>query len=94
MHFIYVDSRLKLYWVDQLLFALTTGLTKLSICLSYLRIFPGKGDRMFSYLTIVVLIVYTLIALGLTLFQCFPVEKFWESRASPDSCINILAVML
>ena len=62
----------------QLLYPLASGLAKMSICLSYLRIFPGRADRVFSYSVFVFLLISTTSSFLTNLLQCKPVKDFWE----------------
>lgn len=45
----------------------------------YLRIFPNQRFRIAAYAVMAYIIVFTIVALFLQIFQCFPVSSIWES---------------
>lgn len=58
----------------------------------YLRIFPNKSFRMVVYGAIVYVAVFSVVAICLQIFQCLPVQSYWESwRGDFGSykCLNI-----
>lgn len=63
----------------QLLFIITIGLTKVSILMTYLRIFPSKLNRQFCYAMLAYTIAFSIACFFLVLFQCTPVHVYWET---------------
>ncbi|KAI3395630.1 hypothetical protein diail_1068 [Diaporthe ilicicola] len=73
-----ITNFLQIFFVFELLYALTLGIIKISICFLFLRLFPDKRIRRLLWGTqvfIVVLIVTYLIA---DLAQCQPMSYFWD----------------
>ena len=52
------------------MFGPTAALTKISICLTYLRLFPSKFNRWFNYIMIAVLVCFAISTTVPTLVQC------------------------
>lgn len=52
------------------MFGPTAALTKISICLTYLRLFPSKFNRRFNYNMIVVLIGFAISTSVPMFVQC------------------------
>ena len=77
----------KLVVANNILWALTTKITKVSILLQYLRIFSSRTVRWLCYL----LMFLTLPSLGWAVFGgtflCRPVAKLWEPRI-PGHCMS------
>ena len=54
----------------QLLFIVSIGLTKISILMTYLRIFPTKINRWFCAVMLVYTLALNVACFFLVLFQC------------------------
>jgi hypothetical protein len=54
----------------QLLFIVTIGLTKVSILMTYLRIFPSKLNKRFCHIMLGYTIAFSVACFFLVLFQC------------------------
>jgi hypothetical protein len=61
---------LQLAIVVMALFAPTAGLTKISICLTYLRLFPSWTNKRFCYVMLVVLAMWTIATTIVMMAQC------------------------
>jgi hypothetical protein len=72
------NVRLKIFYVTELLYLTSCGLTKISVLLFYLRIFPDRGLRRLIWGTIVLCILYIVIFVIVTALQCIPVHIAWE----------------
>ncbi|KAF7919079.1 uncharacterized protein EAE98_009399 [Botrytis deweyae] len=79
---------LKWFFAAQLLYKIASCFTKISICLFYLRIFPSKNFRIATFVTIGIVIVYSIAAVSATIWSCNPIEKSWN-KTLPGSCIQI-----
>jgi hypothetical protein len=75
------------------LFPACTSITKISICITYLRILPFKVDRMFCYGTIVYLLCYFIAATIMAVLNCRPINAFWDPSVQGE-CIPIRIVLL
>ncbi|TEY37398.1 hypothetical protein BOTCAL_0521g00030 [Botryotinia calthae] len=81
-------NTLKWFFAAQLLYKIASCFTKISICLFYLRIFPSKNFKIATFVTIGIVIVYSIAAVSATIWSCNPIEKSWN-KALPGSCIQI-----
>ncbi|CAD6593323.1 MAG: hypothetical protein ASARMPRED_007280 [Alectoria sarmentosa] len=85
---------LKLLWLNQIFFKLTTMSTKLSICFIYHGLFQRansrlvRATRMVTNGTILLIVGYYVPAFFVSIFQCTPVSKSWHSK-EPGTCINL-----
>jgi hypothetical protein len=67
------------FWASIWIYYLCLGLTKLSILMQYLRIFPHVNFRRMCYAMIGVIIVWTMWATLSAIFTCLPAKVFWTS---------------
>lgn len=56
-------------FVVDILFPISCSLTKISLCLTYLRLFPSREDRIFCYVLGAFVTLYTAACIFLMLFQ-------------------------
>ncbi|KAH7028416.1 hypothetical protein B0J12DRAFT_609275 [Macrophomina phaseolina] len=61
--------------------------SKLSILALYCRYLPKKLNKAIAA-TVVVVILYSLIASFQWLFACHPIEKYWDLRITSGSCVD------
>ncbi|CEL00867.1 hypothetical protein ASPCAL00460 [Aspergillus calidoustus] len=73
----------------QAVFGPCSALTKISICLTYLRLFPSKINKWFNYIQIGILIGFGISTLVGMLVQCRPIENAWDF-SRPDSVKNCI----
>lgn len=66
------------------------GLVKISLVLLYLDIFPTSKARLVAYILLTWITVNSLINFFVTLFNCRPVNAFWD-RDVKGKCIDINA---
>jgi hypothetical protein len=78
----------QLSYVYQVLFIPAVTLCKVSIVLTYLRIFPSKRDRMFCWSALVYLGLYGVIITFVIAFQCIPVNGYWDLSIQNKRCYN------
>jgi hypothetical protein len=78
------DCRLRLYY-----FALC--LTKLSILLQYLRVFPQRNFRIACYTLMAVIFAYSAGTGFSAMFACTPIARFWNPSIE-GTCLNKMAV--
>ncbi|KAF2264575.1 hypothetical protein CC78DRAFT_516787 [Lojkania enalia] len=83
----------KMAFATDILFPITCSLTKCSLCLTYLRLFPSRTDRTFCYTINVFLTLYTLSCVLLMLFQCTPIRGYWNIDAK-QHCIDIRTTLI
>ncbi|KAH8589764.1 hypothetical protein B0O99DRAFT_745744 [Bisporella sp. PMI_857] len=68
-------------------YGLSIMFSKMSILVLFLRSLPQKPTRSI-YVTIVVVVLYSLIGSFAWLFACWPLEKFWDLTITRGSCIE------
>lgn len=61
-----------------MLFPMACSLTKISQCLSYLRLFPSRANELFCYVMIVFVTTYTITCVFVTLLECRPIRARWN----------------
>ncbi|MCJ1265316.1 hypothetical protein MMC22_005192 [Lobaria immixta] len=81
---------LESFWAIQILYKFTINLTKTSILLLYLRIFPHKSFRKAVYGLLVFVIGYAVASIVATVFQCTPIARTFD-HDTPGTCINLTA---
>lgn len=82
-------DRTQYYWYTQTFYKVTLNVTKVSILLLYLRIFPQKWLRIGSYLVLSLVITYGLLSVFYSsVFQCTPVSKAYQ-KSIPGHCIDV-----
>ena len=84
---------LKILYVFEILYILTTGFNKLAILAFYRRIFPIQQLRIVLLIATAVVTCFTFTNLIVVIFQCVPIHTFWdvEERMIPGHahCINV-----
>lgn len=75
----------------ELLYVWTITTTKLSILLSYLRIFQSYEFKRLVYIIAAVNIAYGIAAIVTYIFQCHPISRAWTQQLSSSDygCINV-----
>ena len=82
-------------YISQVLFIIALPLTKLSICLSYRRVFATSERDRSRYLVdiIVGLLVLTAVPLiFITIFQCHPISAYWSGSPDRSMCLDLIPV--
>ncbi|KAL6882216.1 hypothetical protein HDV57DRAFT_52500 [Trichoderma longibrachiatum] len=81
----------KYFFAAQILYKVATCLTKSSLGMLYLRIFPGHRFRIAVIGVVGVTVAYTFAAVLLTVFACKPIEKAWR-KTLPGVCVNSISI--
>ncbi|KAH8203756.1 hypothetical protein TruAng_002049 [Truncatella angustata] len=92
LHTDHVDSAHKVtafkwFFAAQILYKAATCMTKLSICTLYLRIFPDRRFRKAVWVTIGIIVAYTIASIFVTIFSCNPVQKTWV-KTMAGQCLD------
>lgn len=84
------------FWSSVWIYYAALGLTKLSILLQYLRIFPQVKFRRACYAMIGIIVVWSLWATFSALVMCVPIHLFWtaEDFFNDPRCLPRLEVWL
>ncbi|KAF2451836.1 hypothetical protein P171DRAFT_12575 [Karstenula rhodostoma CBS 690.94] len=89
-----ITEILEIFYFTELLYLTAIALTKISILLFYLRIFPHQGLRRIIYFTIVLCVLYIIGFVTATALQCLPVRQAWErwDGEHAGTCTNLNAI--
>lgn len=79
---------LKYYFVCQIVYKAAVCLTKVSLLLLYLRIFPARAFRIAVWVVVAIVVGSATGTVVATIFQCNPLQKSWHSIL-PGHCIKI-----
>lgn len=88
-----ITTFLKVYWTFEMLYTVTLGTIKISICFLYLRLFPGEKFRRLVWATLI-FNLFVLVAFSFSsVFQCRPLSYFWSGwdGEQKGTCDNINA---
>ncbi|RMJ25340.1 integral membrane protein [Aspergillus sp. HF37] len=77
------------WWLGQLLYVVTCIVAKISIIISLLRITILRVHVIILYCAMALAIVIGLLFFFFTVFQCSPVDYFWNRRTETGSCIDV-----
>ncbi|KAJ6032589.1 hypothetical protein N7540_003321 [Penicillium herquei] len=81
---------LKLDFVTMLAYVLALGTIKISFCLLYLHIFPGKKFRIACWWLLAMVIAQTTVETLVVLFQCIPIHKAWDATGLVEgTCVDM-----
>ncbi|KAK3987647.1 integral membrane protein [Cladorrhinum sp. PSN332] len=83
-------TTLKLFYVAQAFYKLSINMTKTSILILYLRIFPSKWFRVTCYVLISLILLYMMGTTASSIWQCSPLPRAWD-KSIPGTCISITA---
>ncbi|GKZ50959.1 hypothetical protein AbraIFM66951_004656 [Aspergillus brasiliensis] len=83
---------LRLNFVTMLAYVLALGFIKISFCVLYLTIFPGKWFRIGCWCVLVIIAAETIAETLVVIFQCTPVHKAWDATGLVEGhCVNMTA---
>ncbi|OQD94206.1 hypothetical protein PENSOL_c027G05473 [Penicillium solitum] len=81
---------LKLDFVIMLAYVLALGTIKMSFCLLYLHIFPGRKFRICCWLLLAGIVTHTIAETLVVIFQCTPVHKAWDATGLVEgTCVDM-----
>lgn len=87
-----VEMFLKLDFVTEITYLLALGSIKISFCLFYLKIFPGRKFKILCLSLIGLLVAETTEETFVVIFQCWPVQKAWDAANAVDGkCLSLLS---
>ncbi|KAL2440776.1 hypothetical protein ABEF95_005959 [Exophiala dermatitidis] len=76
-------------WICQVMYVTALMLVKISIVVSYLRVFPTTAFRRTMYALSVGIICVWICSILVTIFQCHPVQGAWDFTLARD-CLPIV----
>jgi hypothetical protein len=77
-----------MFYLDQIFYKFTINLTKLSILTLYLRIFIQTWFVRTCWCCFAIVSAYAIASILVTVFQCTPINWFWDRFASPPPDIG------
>ncbi|KAH8907340.1 hypothetical protein BR93DRAFT_951515 [Coniochaeta sp. PMI_546] len=83
---------LKLFFIAESMYLAIITLTKISIVLFYLRIFPSPGFRVACYIVMIWVSISGMVFLVIQICQCIPISYSWEGwkgNYGPHTCVEI-----
>ncbi|KAF1994090.1 hypothetical protein P154DRAFT_586904 [Amniculicola lignicola CBS 123094] len=83
----------KMAFASDMLFPMACSLTKFSLCLTYLRLFPSRSNKIFCYGLSIFVMSFTVACIFLMLFQCTPIRGYWDPGAK-QHCINLRVTLI
>ncbi|KAJ4287362.1 hypothetical protein N0V90_012760 [Kalmusia sp. IMI 367209] len=83
----------KIGFAIQIVYPICVGLTKMSVCQTYLRIFPSETSRKFSHSMTAFVAAYTVTCLILMFSQCHPLKGYWDEDVE-IKCVDMHANMI
>ncbi|KAH0004169.1 hypothetical protein KCU78_g13531, partial [Aureobasidium melanogenum] len=91
--FDHITRILKIFYFAELLYLTAVGVTKISMLLFYLRIFPDWKLRRAIYGMIGICLTYIIVFVLVTAFQCRPVNVAWLKwdGEHPGKCLDLNA---
>ncbi|TLD18696.1 hypothetical protein E2P81_ATG11606 [Venturia nashicola] len=89
-----IPAASKLGWTYQVMFPPAVTLCKISIVLTYLRIFTTRRDRIFCFGTLTYLSLYGVIITLTIAFQCIPVNSYWDLSIKNKRCYDQNSAMI
>ena len=84
------EMRIQLFWILQILYKLNINLTKISIGILYMRIFPNKAFHKLVWAIITFVGCYAIASITATVLECTPVARVWDKSVA-GYCINFTA---
>ncbi|KAH7392522.1 hypothetical protein BKA66DRAFT_510100 [Pyrenochaeta sp. MPI-SDFR-AT-0127] len=87
-----LDILLKAFWANLWIYSLVLTVTKVSILIQYLRIFPVRRFRKACFGVLGVVVAYGAWAIFSSIFICNPVAFSWDKSIPGGHCMNQLVV--
>jgi hypothetical protein len=78
-------------YISENLYVIDLALSKISILVFYLRIFPHEWFRYTAFGTIAMITTSTIIIFLMTVFSCHPIAYFWD-RDLGGKCLDVNAL--
>ena len=87
-----LSIRLQCYYVTDCLYPATVGIIKISTLLLFARIFPSRNFIRILWAVGLFISTYSAIMVFTIIFQCKPVEGYWNSNREAD-CLDSTKVL-
>jgi hypothetical protein len=83
----------QLYYVSGLFYVIAENISKISILLTYLRIFPSDSFRLVTKVALVLIPLRTLAFFIADALQCIPINSIWDLNLQAK-CISSTGLIL
>ncbi|KAL6249830.1 hypothetical protein RBB50_003686 [Rhinocladiella similis] len=83
-----IKKTVQTLWICQVMYVTALMLVKISIVVSYIRVFPTPTFRRIMYALSAAILSVWLCSILVTIFQCKPVEGAWDFTL-PRNCLPI-----
>ena len=87
-----VTKIFQLFWIDETFYIVVLMLTKVSILIFYLRVFPSRGFQITGKTVLGFVVLSGSVILLCQLLQCLPVQFNWDKSIRGAKCINVNAL--
>ena len=81
-------TQLQMFWASLWIYNLALTVTKLSILVQYIRIFPIRRFRFACYAMLCIVIACGAWGIFGNVFICYPVNLFWDEPLGGGHCMN------
>lgn len=78
----------KLNLASLTLYTVSITLTKISVCMTYLQLFPSRTNRIFCWTMITYQSLWCVITSVLYILQCIPIESLWDPSITDKTCLD------
>ncbi|KAM3418279.1 hypothetical protein BST61_g4280 [Cercospora zeina] len=85
-------KNLKAFWGSIWVYSISLTLSKVSILIQYLRIFPQRWYRVSTWLLMAFIISYGVYTVLTAIFLCHPVAYFWDRTIEGGKCLDQFAI--
>ncbi|KAH6680193.1 hypothetical protein B0J14DRAFT_259981 [Halenospora varia] len=82
----------KLFFITQIFYIFVQVLTKVSLLICFLRIFPQRWFQITTKVSIIAILLHGVIFVFVIAFQCVPVRSIWDPTV-PAKCLNKTAII-
>lgn len=83
-----INLALQFVYIAAPVYQLCNGFTKLSLLCIYLQLSPQRCFRLATWLSIVLVALYTVVIAVIMLFHCSPVRKAFDLRIQTGACLD------
>jgi len=84
-----IPRALYFWWLCEIFYSLSTVLIRLSISVFLIRICLRRIYKIIIYVTVAIVLIFSTFYVFLILFQCSPVDFFWNQyKGEKGHCIN------
>ncbi|KAL4962798.1 CFEM domain-containing protein [Aspergillus stella-maris] len=73
-----IRMTLKMFFIEELLYCICIAIVKCSILMLYLRLFPNRGLRIATFVTLGATLLWGFVAFWVLLFSCKPIHYYWN----------------